>query len=146
MKRLLLWLLVPAVLVAVGYKLVSKSESPRSSTLRAADVVVLGHRIGPVTEKGSLSSNPLVQLSGPSTVYVLQGGYLRLMMEVPAPPAGKSISVPLSTVDDGSRPLYWGATNGLVTEHHPKGSDWYHILCVICSSPIPGTDCCPKVP
>lgn len=91
--RRLPWLVVPVLfVVACGSDV---------------EPTVLDVAKGTVVLKTAPARDPVVRVTGPSTVYVEQSNRMRFMWEWPHKRAGE-VTVPLRALDDGSGPLTIG--------------------------------------
>ena len=126
MKRLL-WPLLSCVLVAACARVqqppVLEVTPERAAVVPRAD-----------------ARDSIVKVSGPSTLYVLQNGEVRVLIRLSRPGAAKVI-VPLGAVDDGSADLVVGVMSGSLATF--KGaSEIGEDICSKCMRPDMHP-CCP---
>jgi hypothetical protein len=93
--------------------------------------------VGVVKVERAGATDPVIQVDGSTTVYVIQSSRVRALIERTE---GGSVTVPLSAVDDHSGPLYYGTYSGTIVGHH--ADPWNRIACVICSKNAL-EPCCP---
>src|SRR5262245_25435496 len=69
--------------------------------------------------------DPVVDVEGPTTVYVIQDRRVRALIEWPHQERGR-VTVPVGAVDDGSGPLFVGARKGPITKNRfgAWNTDW----------------------
>jgi hypothetical protein len=88
------------------------------------------------------SEEHVVDVTGPSTVYVLQSGRVRALYEW-SHQRGGTIAVPLKAVDDGSgNPLYIGVRGEPVPTD--IGDRFNGTMCANCLDPRSDYQCCPR--
>ncbi len=88
------------------------------------------------------SLDPIVKVSGPSTILVAQNKRVRITIEWPHTTTGY-VALPLAAVDDGSEePLFISVRAGLLG---PEVNDsLYSLMCANCLRPDRFAPCCPR--
>lgn len=105
MKRLPWLFLLGLSLVACNCPGASQDDSPApggSAGLKSSPVLDVAK--GQVVLDEAPAQDPRVEVNGPSTVYVLQNGQVRIIIDWLQPGSGE-VTLPLRAVDDRSGPL-----------------------------------------
>jgi hypothetical protein len=78
--------------------------------------------------------------SGPVTIFVIQGGRVRAMVECPKP-GGGTVTVPITALSSTGDPIFVGVMPGLIPD--AESDALAKVKCPHCLSPNPLVPCCP---
>jgi hypothetical protein len=139
-----LWFLLLAVLV-VGCGKGGSKETPKATALeRAVSLTPSPYlsRSGSEAATGTIVVPDTIKMvTGPATVYVIQGMKVRGTFQVLAGTT-EDITTKVNNLDNGVRPLYYGWFQNLSAVPEPTNPA-YHTSCVVCSS-ASRQPCCPR--